>query len=39
MKTKVTIVTIKNAAASTKGDYFDREKERYYYIYPAPPKN
>jgi len=33
------IITIKNAAANTKGDYNDRNKERYYYIYPAPPKN
>jgi hypothetical protein len=33
------IITINKAAANTKGDHMDREKERYYYIYPAPPKN
>jgi hypothetical protein len=32
------IVTIKNAAASTKGDYMDRVKERYYWVYPKPPR-
>lgn|GEM_PF-2556461 len=32
------VVTINNAAARTKGNYNDVDKERYYYIYPAPPK-
>lgn len=32
------VVTINNAAARTKGNYSDVDKERYYYIYPAPPK-
>jgi hypothetical protein len=33
------IITIKNAAVNTKGDNMDRVKERYYYIYQAPPTN
>jgi hypothetical protein len=32
------VIMINNAAARTKGNYFDVDKERYYYIYPAPPK-
>jgi len=32
------VVTINDAAAKTQGNYSDRNKERYYYIYPNPER-
>lgn len=32
------VIKINDAAAKTKGQYNDVNKEQYYYIYPAPPK-
>ncbi|MEI6067530.1 MAG: hypothetical protein WCP96_09335 [Methylococcaceae bacterium] len=32
------LVTINGAAARTQGNYSDRNKERYYYIYPNPER-
>jgi len=32
------VLTIDKASSRTKGQYNDVSKERYYYIYPAPPK-